>query len=117
MKKHAPELYEDILKHVESHEILTSEQMKNYRKVVKQQKMSDSRVMEEMFADAFADMKTGRRIVEKIYAKIIRRRSKVFQVERGTEKYTSVALTNKQFKNFVERVEENIFNVKNDKGN
>ena len=66
MKKHKPELYEDILKHVESHEILTSEQMENYRQEVKQPKMSDSRVVEEMFADAFADMKTGRRIVEEI---------------------------------------------------
>ena len=56
----------DILRHVESHEIFSSQQIENYRKSVKQSNMGESRVMEEMFADVFADMKTKRRIIEKI---------------------------------------------------
>ena len=130
MKKHEPELYEDILKHVETHEIFSSQQMENYRKVVKQPKMSDSRVMEEMLADAFADMKTGRRIVEEIATenkslasrlkeftqKLLSGVKKFFKSQEVREKYPSVALTNKQFKSFVSRVEKNIESVKNDKG-
>ena len=46
--------------------LFTSQQIENYRKSVKQPNMSESKVMEEMLADAFADMKTGRRIIEKI---------------------------------------------------
>ena len=69
MKKHDPELYEDILKHVESHEFFTNQQIEEYREAVKQPNMSESKVMEEMLADAFADMKTGHRIIEKISKK------------------------------------------------
>lgn len=130
MKKYEPELYEDILKHVESHEILTSEQMENYRKTVSQPKMSESKVMEEMLADAFADIKTGRRIIEKIAAenkslasklkeftqKLLDGVQKFFKSKEVQEKYPEVILTNKQYKDFVERVEENICSLENEKG-
>ena len=66
MKKHEPELYEDILTHVERHEIFTSQQIENYCKAVKQPKMSEEKAMEEMLADVFADMKTGRRVIAEI---------------------------------------------------
>ena len=92
--------------------------------------MSDSRVMEEMLADAFADMKTGRRIVEEIATenrslasrlkeftqKLLNGVKKFFKSQEVREKYPLVALTNKQFKDFVERVEENICSFENNKG-
>ena len=129
MKKEEPELYEDILKHVESCEIFTSQQIENYRKSVKQPNMSESKVMEEMLADAFADMKTGRRIIEKISEenrslsdrlaefakKLLDGAKKFFKAKEVQEKYPEVILTNKQFKNFVSRVEENIYGLQNAK--
>ena len=130
MKKYEPELYEDILKHVENHEIFTSQKVENYRRAIHQPEMSESKVKEEMLADAFADMKTERRIVEEITTenkslasrlkeftqKLLNGVKKFFKSQEVQEKYPSVALTNKQFKDFVERVEENIESVKNDKG-
>ena len=131
MKKHDPELYEDILKHVESHEFFTNQQIEEYREAVKQPKMNKSKVMEEMLADAFADMKTGRRIVEKISKenrslaqkladftkKLLNGVKRFFNAKEVQEKYPEVALTDRQFKNFVERVEENICSVQNSKIN
>ena len=64
MKKHEPELYEDIYKYVERHEFFGSRQMEEYKKAVRQPTLSESKEEEEMLADDFADMKTGRRIVE-----------------------------------------------------
>ena len=130
MKKYEPELYEDICNYVERHEIFTSEQVENYRKAINQPKMSESKVREELLADAFADMKTGRRIVEEMAQenqstaqklinftkKLLEGVKKFFKSKEVQEKYPSVALTNKQFKNFVERVEENICSVQRDKG-
>lgn len=130
MKKNEPELYEDILRHVESHEIFSSQQIENYRKSVKQPNMSESKVMEEMLADAFADMKTGRRIIEKISEenrslsdrlaefakKLLDGAKKFFKSKEVQEKYPEVILTNKQFKSFVQRVDENICSLQSDKG-
>ena len=130
MKKHEPELYDDILKHVESHEIFTNQQIENYRKAIKQEKMSKSKVVEEMLADAFADMKTGRRVIEKIseenrslanrlaeFTKKLLEGVKIFfKAKEVQEKYPEVMLTNKQFRDFVERVDENICSVQDDKG-
>ena len=129
MKNYEPELYEDILKHVESCEIFTSQQIENYRKAVNQPNLKKSQVVEEMLADAFADMKTGRRIVEKISEKnpslaekfanftkkLLDGVKKFFKAKEIQEKYPEVALTNKQFKNFVSRVEENICSVQSAK--
>lgn len=126
MKKHEPELYEDIFRYVDRHEFFSSQQMEEYRKAVKQLALSDSKVVEEMLADAFADMKTGRRIVEKIAEKnpnvaqkflaftkkLVEGVKNFFKAKEVKEKYPEVALTNGQFKNFVERVEENILSVK-----
>ena len=129
MKNYEPELYEDILKHVESQEIFTSQQIENYLQSVNQSNLKKSQVMEVMIADAFADMKTGRKIVEKMSEKNqslaekfvdftkkllygVKNFSKAKEVK---EKYPEVALTNKQFKNFVSRVEENICSVENAK--
>ena len=130
MKKHDPELYEDILKHVEKHEIFTSQQIEEYREAVKQPKMSNSKAMEEMLADAFADMKTGRRIVEKITEenrslaqkladftkKLLNGVKKIFDATENVEKYPEVALTDRQFKSFIQRVDENICSLQSDKG-
>ena len=130
MKKHDPELYEDILKHVESHEFFTNQQIEEYREAVKQPKMSKSKAIEEMLADAFADMKTGRRVIEKIseenhslanrlaeFTKKLLEGVKIFfRAKEVQEKYPEVMLTNKQFRDFVERVDENICSVQDDKG-
>ena len=130
MKKHEPELYDDILKHVESHEIFTNQQIENYRNSIKQEKMSKSKVVEEMLADAFADMKTGRRVIEKIseenrslanrlaeFTKKLLEGVKIFfKAKEVQEKYPEVMLTNKQFRDFVERVDENICSVQDDRG-
>lgn len=99
--------------------------MEEYRKAVKQPALSDSKVAEEMLADAFADMKTGRRIVEKIAEKnqnvaqkflaftkkLVEGVKKFFKAKEVKEKYPEVALTNGQFKNFVERIDENILSL------
>lgn len=129
MKGYEPALYEDILKHVESCEIFTNQQIENYRKAVNQPKLEKPKVIEEMLADAFADMKSGRRIVEKISEKnqslaekfvdftkkLLDGVKKFFKAKEMREKYPEVALTNKQFKNFVSRVDENICSVQNAK--
>ena len=117
MKKKEPELYEDILKHVESCEIFTSQQVENYRQAVNQPSLKKSKVIEEMLADAFADMKTGRRIVEKISGKnsslaekfadftkkLLDGVKKFFKAKEVREKYPEVILTNKQFKSFKQK--------------
>ena len=129
MKKHEPELYEDILAHVERHEVFSSQQIENYRQAVKQPKMSKSKAMEEMLADAFADMKTGRRVIEKISAenrsladrfavftqKLLDGVKRFFKSKEVREKYPSVALTNKQFKDFVARIDENVCSMQSGK--
>ncbi len=129
MKKHEPELYEDILKHVEKAEIFTSQQISDYRKSIKQPTMSESKVVEEMLADAFADMKTGRRIVERIAEKnqsladrlaeftkkLLDSVKKFFKAKEVQEKFPEVVLTNKQFKNFVSRIDENICSMQGGK--
>ena len=117
------------MRHVENHEIFTSQQIEEYRKAVKQPKMSKSKVMEEMLADAFADMKTGRRIVEEITEenrslaqkladftkKLLNGVKKFFNAKEVQEKYPEVALTNLQFRNFTSRIEENISSFEKDK--
>ena len=122
MKKHEPELYEDILAHVERHEIFTTQQIEDYRKAVKQPQMSKSRAMEEMLADSFADMKTGRRLFEHISKenqsladrlaaftqKLLDGVKKFFKAKEVREKYPAVTLSSKQFKDFVTRIDENI---------
>lgn len=127
MKRHEPELYEDILNFVDRDEFFTSQQIEDYRKTIQQPSLTKSKVVEEMLADAFADMKTGRRIAEKISEekpslakkfinftkKLLDGVKKFFTAKEVAEKYPEVALTNRQFKNFVERVEENICSVKN----
>ena len=125
LKKHEPELYEDISKYVERHEFFGSQQIEEYKKAVKQPTLSESEVVEEMLADAFADMKTGRRIVEKMSEekpsvaqkflaftkKLVEGVKKFFKSEEVKEKYPEVALTSGQFKNFVERIEENVISL------
>ena len=119
MKKHEPELYNDILSHVERHEIFTSQQIEAYRKAVKQPQMSKSRAMEEMLADAFADMKTvmeeiskeNRSLADRFAAftkKLLDGVKKFFKAKEVREKYPSVTLTSKQFKDFAMRIDENI---------
>ena len=126
MKIHEPELYEDILEHVEKEAFFTSQQISDYRKAIEQPNLIESKVVEEMLADAFADMKTGRRIVEKISEKnqslvnrlayftkkLLNGVKKFFKAKEVQEKYPEVALTYKQFKNFVSRVEENICSIR-----
>ena len=129
MKKHEPELYDDILTHVERHEIFTSQQIENYRKAVKQPKMSKSKAMEEMLADAFADMKTSRRVIAEISKenqsladklaaftqKLLDGVKKFFTTKEVHEKYPAVTLTSKQFKDFFTRIDENICSMQDGK--
>ena len=129
MKKHESELYEDILAHVERHEVFTSQQIEDYRQAVKQPNMSKSKVMEEMLADAFADMKTGRRVLEKISKenrslagrlaaftqKLLDGVKKFFKAKEVREKYPAVTLSSKQFKAFVTRIDENVCSMQDGK--
>ena len=129
MKKHEPELYEDILAHVERHEVFTSQQIENYRQAVKQPKMSKTKAMEEMLADAFADMKTGRRVLEKFSKenrsladrlaaftqKLLDGVKKFFKAKEVREKYPAVTLSSKQFKDFVARIDENVCSMQDGK--
>ena len=129
MKSHAPELYADILSHVESHEFFSSQQIESYRAAVHQPEMSKAAVVEEMLADAFADMKTGRRVIEKMTEenpslakkfeaftkKLLTGVKNFFKAKATAEKYPEVALTDSQFKNFVTRIEENLDSIPNDK--
>ncbi|MBO4780742.1 MAG: hypothetical protein J5497_08910 [Selenomonadaceae bacterium] len=129
MKKHELELYEDILAHVERHEIFTSQQIEDYRQAVKQPKMSKSKAMEEMLADAFADMKTGRRVLEKISTenrsladrlaaftqKLLDGVKRFFKAKEVREKYPAVTLSSKQFKAFVTRIDENVCSMQDGK--
>ena len=107
--------------------MFTPVQIKNYRQAMKQPTLSDSKVVEEMLADAFADMKTGRKILQDIAEKkptlankIITFTKKILDCAKKflhSEKknYPSVSLTDSQFKNFAERIEENINSVKVEK--
>ncbi len=61
MKKLDPRLYDDLLIATEKANLFPREAIIKYRKDIKQPHMSDSAVMEEMLADAFADLKTNRR--------------------------------------------------------
>ena len=129
MKKHEPELYDDILKFVERNEIFSREQIESYRKAIKQPQMDETRVKEEMIADAFADMRTGRRIVEEIgekeknlaqklvkfTKKLMNGVKKFFKAKEVQEKYPEVALTSLQFRDFTKRIEENICSLEYDK--
>ena len=129
MKKHEPEFYDDILAHVERHEIFTSQQIEDYRQAVKQPKMSKSKAMEEMLADAFADMKTGRRVIEEISKKnrsladklatfaqkLLDGVKKFFKAREVREKYPAVTLTSKQFKDFFTRIDENVCSMQDGK--
>lgn len=125
MKSHAPELYADILSHVERHDVFSSKQIENYRAAVRQPEMSNAAVVEEMLADAFADMKTGRRVIEKMAEenpglakkfaaftkKLLAGVKKFLKAKDTAEKYPEVTLIDSQFKNFVTRVEENVYNL------
>ena len=129
MKKHEPELYDDILAHVERHEIFTGQQIENYCKAVKQPKMSKVKALEEMLAYAFADMKTGRRVIAEISKenrsladklaaftqKLLDGVKKFFKAKEVREKYPSITLTSKQFKDFATRIDENIYAMRGSK--
>ena len=127
LKISEPELYEDLREHVERENIFTPVQIKNYRQAIKQPLLSDSKVVEEMLADAFADLKTGRKILQDMAEKkptlakkiidftkkILECTKKFFQDEK--KNYPSVSLSDSQFENFAERIEENINAVKVEK--
>ena len=124
LKISEPELYEDLREYVERENIFTQKQIENYRKEIKQPTFSDSKVIEEMLADAFADLKTGRKILQdmaekkptlanKIIAftkKILDCAKKFLQDEK--KNYPSISLSDSQFENFAKRIDANINSVK-----
>jgi len=127
LKISEPELYEDLREYVERENIFTQNQMGNYRKAVKQPSLSDSKVVEEMLADAFADLKTGRKILQDMaekkptlankiitFAKKILDCAKKF-LQDEKKNYPSVSLSDSQFENFAERINANINSVKIEK--
>ena len=59
MKDSEPDLYADLLRYTEQNSLFTSQELTDYRKSINQPNMSDSTAMEEMLADAFADLNTG----------------------------------------------------------
>lgn len=59
------EVYEDLMRHIERSDDFSAEQMQAYREKIQQPNLSDVRVKEEMLADAFADLKTRKKLLEK----------------------------------------------------
>ena len=127
LKISEPELYEDLREHVERENIFTPVQIKNYRQAIKQPSLSDSKVVEEMLADAFADLKTGRKILQDmadkkptLANKIITFAKKILDCAKKflhdeKKNYPCVSLSDSQFKSFAERIEKNINSVKVEK--
>ena len=108
MKKHETELYDDIFTHVERHEIFTSQQVENYRKAVKQPKMSKAKAIS----------KENRSLADKLVTfaqKLLDGVKKFFTAKEVHEKYPSVTLTSKQFKDFSTRIDENIYAMRDSK--
>jgi len=111
LKKSEPEIYQDLLNFVESENIITPVQIENYKQDVNQPSMTDAKVREELLADAFADLKTGRRILQEMSdkkptlankiinftKKVIDCAKKFFSDKTVQEKFPSVKLSDSQF--------------------
>ncbi len=64
MSKQNPELCNDLMRWTENSEIITKEQIDAYRTAINAKDMSDTQIRQEMFADALAQIKTGKKLVE-----------------------------------------------------
>ena len=64
-----PALYEDILSFAGGRDGFTAEEIASYRRERKEYELSKERIIEEMIADAFADYRTGRRVVHDLSEK------------------------------------------------
>ena len=132
MKEHEPELYADLLCHAEKTEMFSKQMMDDYRREVKRPCMSDGEVAEELLANAFADHKIGRRIlqdmakanptlVQRLAAftqKILQSAQRLLHLREGKssqgllENYPGVCLTDRQFRDFSERIAENLCSLR-----
>ena len=128
MKEHEPELYADLLRHAERTEMFSKEQMDGYRAEIQRPRMSDSEVTEELLANAFADRKTSRRVlqdmskvnptlVQRLAAfteKILHSAQRLLHLQDSKAvselqgKYPGVRLTDSQFRDFSERITETL---------
>ncbi|MBQ7478457.1 MAG: hypothetical protein IJT01_06120 [Selenomonadaceae bacterium] len=135
MKEHEPELYADLLCHAEKTEMFSKKMMDDYRKEADRPCMSDSEVAEELLADAFADRKTGRRVLQdmaKANPTLLQRLAAFTQrILHGArrflhlrdsketrelqEKYPGVRLTDGQFRDFSERITETMCSLRDSK--
>ena len=109
--------------------------MDDYRREVKRPCMSDGEVAEELMADAFADRKTGRRmlqdmakanptLVQRLAAftqRILQNARRLLHLQDSKdicelqEKYPGVRLTDRQFRDFSERITENLCSLRDSK--
>ncbi len=135
MKEHEPELYTDLLCHAEKTEMFSKQMMDDYRREVKRPCMSDGEVAEELLANAFADRKTGRRmlqdmakanptLVQRLAAftqRILQNARRLLHLQDSKdirelqEKYPGVRLTDRQFRDFSERITENLCSLRDSK--
>lgn len=135
MRKYDPALYKDLLHHTEANEVFTKEQMDEYRRAVNQPDMPDTTVREEMLADAFADLKSGRRIIENMATEnrtltqrfiaftkhIVESAKNLFKAEgedkaRLEGKYPGARLSETQIESFSKRIIDLTENVKDSWG-
>lgn len=132
MKEYEPELYADLLCHAEKTEMFSKAQLDGYRKGVQRPRMSDDEVTEELLANAFADYKTGRRVwqdmakvnptlVQRLAAftqKILHSAQRLLHLREGKsaqelrENYPGVCLTDRQFRDFSERIAKNLCSLR-----
>lgn len=132
MKEHEPDLYADLLCHAEKTEMFSKAQLDGYRREVQRPRMSDDDVTEELLANAFADYKTGRRVlqdmakvnpalVQRLAAftqKILHSAQRLFHLREGKsaqelrENYPGVCLTDRQFRDFSERIADNLCSLR-----
>ena len=64
MSKQNPELCSDLMRWTENSQIITQQQIEAYRKAINAHDLSDNQIRQEMFADALAEIKTGKKLVE-----------------------------------------------------
>ena len=116
MKKSNPQLCNDLMKWTEGSELISKSQIDAYRTAIKAPELSDMQIREEMFADALAEIRTGKKLVHimenqdknlaarfiSFTKKMAARVTSFFKKEPEVEK---IGLTEKQLKAFSAHIE------------
>lgn len=127
MKELDPRLYDDLLLATKKAKLFSREDIVRYRLDIKQPHMSEEAVLEEMLADAFADLKTNRRPVIQLAEKRTGAAARLMHYAKSAAfcvgkvlfpedqedilpyqsytKYPAVALTDEQFSAFADQLD------------